>query len=94
MKKPTKADPFSVWGMPPKGMLHGLSNRQIDQIKAYVSKVAGNAYTFGHEQGFDNGLIEAMCKVSLLSAREMKEQQSRTFARTEKRALLKNGIHS
>ena len=90
MKKPNKADPFSVWGLPPKGMLHGLKDKQIAQVKDYVSKVTGDAYTLGHELGFDNGFVEAMCKVSLLASTQMKALQSKTFDRTKKRSV-KNG---
>lgn len=81
-KKPTIADPFSVWGNPPKGMLHGMSDKQIAALKGYITKVTGDAYRLAHDIGYDNGFVEAMCKVSLLASKEMKDQRDKTFKRT------------
>lgn len=83
MKKAQKADPFSVWGMPPKGMLHGMSDKQIAMLRSYVTKVTGDAYTLAHDLGFDNGFVEAMCKVALLTSKEMKSQRDRRFKQNQ-----------
>ena len=83
-KKPAKDDPFAVWGMPPAGMLHGMSDKQIAMLKAYVTKVTTLAYDTALDLGDDNGFVEAMCKVSLLASTEMKARRDRSFNRSQR----------
>lgn len=78
-KKPSKADPFAVWGPPPSGMLHGMSDKQIAQLRAYVSKVTSTAYNLAHDLGYDNGLVEAYTKVAMHATVALKDERDRMF---------------
>lgn len=77
--KSSKADPFSVWGQPPRGMLHGMSDKQIAQVRAYVTKVTGDAYNLAHNLGYDNGLVEAYTKLAMYATVALKDEQKRMF---------------
>ncbi len=82
MAKASKADPFDVWGLPPRGMLHGMNEKQIAQLKSYVTKVTGDAYRLAYDLGEDNGFVEAATKIALYTTVKLKEQRDRTFKRT------------
>lgn len=79
-----KADSFSVWGPPPRGMLHGMNDKQIAQLRAYVTRVTGAAYNLAHDLGYDNGLVEAYAKVAMYATVGLKNERDRMFKKARK----------
>jgi hypothetical protein len=69
----SKADIFSVWGVPSDAILKGMSTRQIKLLKSYIEGTTGQAY----RMGYDNGLVEGLCKISSTAASELKKQRDR-----------------
>lgn len=69
----SKADIFSVWGVPSDAMLKGLSARQVKLLKSYVEGTTGQAY----RTGYDNGFVEGLCKISSTAASELAKQRNR-----------------
>jgi hypothetical protein len=83
-KKASKADPFAVWGNPPPGTLHGMTDKQIRQLKAYIEKVTGDSYRLAYDRGEDNGFVEAATKIALYTSVQLKQQMGRTHKRTHR----------
>lgn len=73
-RKPTKADPFAVWGKPP-APLDKLPPKHLGALRRYVEGVTGKAYRVA----YDNGLVEGLTKISLMVSVEVKKQRDRTF---------------
>lgn len=73
MVKVSRADPFDVWGWPPNILLKGLSPKQTETLRRYVSSVTEKSYRIA----YDNGLIEGLTKISLVASMEMKKQRDR-----------------
>ncbi len=74
MTKAKKADPFDVWGKPPEP-LDKLPRKHLAALRRYVEEVTDRSYRTGH----DNGLVEGLCKISMVAAAELKEQRNRMF---------------
>lgn len=74
MPKPSKADPFSVWGFPPSP-LDKLPRKHLNVLRRYVEDVANKSY----RTAYDNGLVEGLCKISMTAAAELKAQRNRMF---------------
>lgn len=70
------ADPFDVWGAPPKLVLSGMSVAQQGALKRYVERVTGKAYRIG----YDNGISHAFEHVSNTVTREWRAQRERMAA--------------
>ncbi len=79
-KKPRMADVFDVWGWPPSP-LDKLPRKHLNTLRAYVKAITEQAYT----TGYDNGLDEGLCKVSMVCAAELKRERARMFKRTQRR---------
>lgn len=82
MPKANKTDPFKVWGLPPKGMLHGMSEKQIAWLRSYITKATGDAYRLAYDLGEDNGFVEAATKIAFYTTVQLKAQRDKTFKRT------------
>jgi hypothetical protein len=85
MPKVRKTNPFDVWGLPPRGMLHGMNEKQIAQLKSYIIKVTGSAYRLAYDLGEDNGFVEAATKIALFTTIQLKAQRDRAFKKTSRR---------
>lgn len=51
MGKVRKADPFDVWGKPPKIVLDQLGKQDHDRLRRYIEKVAMNVYRIAYDCG-------------------------------------------
>ncbi len=80
MAKPTKADPFSVWGAPP-APLDKLPPKHLKALRRYVEEVTDQAYRIA----YDNGLVEGLCKISMTAAAELKAERLRMFKSNRRR---------
>lgn len=72
MAKARKADPFDVWGSPPPP-LDKLPPKCLAALRRYVEDVAGRSYRIA----YDNGLVEGLCKISMVAAAELKTQREK-----------------
>ena len=73
-RKPSKADPFDVWGTPPPP-LDRLPPKHLKALRRYVESVAGKAHRVAHS----NGLVEGLCKISMIAAAELKAHRDQMF---------------
>jgi hypothetical protein len=72
-KRPNKADPFDVWGKPPQALAKGLTERQMNLLRAYTEATATSVYRLA----FDNGVSHAFGIVSETVGKEWKRQRDR-----------------
>jgi hypothetical protein len=72
MPRAKKADVFDVYGKPP-AVLNGLSRAQTVALRRYVDGVARKVYRIA----YDNGMIDAFCKASVIATNELKAQRER-----------------
>ncbi len=80
MAKPSKADPFDVWGAPPPP-LDKLPKKHLNALRRYVDDVTSRSYRLA----YDNGLVEGLCKISMTAAAELKAQRLRMFKSNSRR---------
>lgn len=69
-RKPIKADPFAVWGAPPKSVMRRMTPAQARLLRRYVEKVTGEAYRIA----FDNGLTHGLARVCEVAQSEWRKR--------------------
>lgn len=73
MAKVTKADPFDVWGHPPKTLTRGMTKVQIATFKRYADQITRECYRLA----YDNGLVDGLTKVGHLVNVELDKERQR-----------------
>ena len=69
----TKADPFSVWGIPPEVLTRNLTQAQIRLLKKYAGAIGERAY----RMAFDSGVQHAFGIVTEVTEKEWEKQRRR-----------------
>lgn len=72
-RQPKQTDPFDVWGWPPHALLKGMTPKQIDALRRYITTVSNKSYRIA----YDCGLVEGLTKLSLTASIEMKRQRDK-----------------
>ncbi len=50
-RRPSKADPFDVWGPPPQSVLDAMNRNQQRQLQRYVERTAKKVYRLAYDLG-------------------------------------------
>ena len=68
------ADPFNVWGKPPKGVMSKLTHDQHNALRRYVEGVTKKCYRIAFDCGAQHGIDAVRDAASAIEAAQRKRR--------------------
>lgn len=69
------ADPFDVWGKPPRGILAKLTHDQQNAMRRYVDSVTGKCYRIAFDCGVTHGIEAVRDAATAVEAAQRKRRR-------------------